>query len=44
MAGADFVRLGEYAGMPVYARRDNRDIIYLPTSDGARATPFRLER
>lgn len=28
---ADFTRVGEYAGVPVYTRRGSRDVIYLPT-------------
>lgn len=44
MTGADFVRVGEYAGFPVFRRRDGRDdTIYLPTRAGLVA-PYRAKR
>lgn len=44
LTDADFIRVGDHAGFPVYARRGARDIIYLPTRDGSRAAPYRLKR
>jgi hypothetical protein len=44
LAGADFVRVGDHAGFPVYARRGSRDVIYVPTQDGTRAAPYRVKR
>jgi hypothetical protein len=39
---ADFVRVGEYAGFPVFARRDfSQDVIYVPSRAGLIA-PYRL--
>lgn len=40
----EFVRVGDHAGFPVYARRGAGDVIYLPTRDGSRAAPYRLKR
>jgi hypothetical protein len=40
----DFVHVGDYAGQAVYSRRNSRDVIYLPTQDGARAAPYRVKR
>jgi hypothetical protein len=38
-----FVRVGEYRGFPVYARRElNEDVIYLPARPGF-VTPYRLK-
>ena len=40
---ADFVRVGEYAGFPVFARRDfSQEMIYLPSRAGFIA-PYRLK-
>jgi hypothetical protein len=44
LAGGDFVWVGEYAGLPVYARRNSRDVIYVPTQHGTRAAPYRAQR
>jgi hypothetical protein len=39
---ADFVRVGEYAGFPVFARRDfSQEVIYVPSRAGLIA-PYRL--
>jgi hypothetical protein len=43
IVAADFVRVGEYAGFPVFARRDfTQEIIYLPSRAGLLA-PYRLK-
>jgi hypothetical protein len=43
MGTTDLVRIGEYAGFPVYApRQASRNIIYLPTRPGLVA-PYRLK-
>jgi len=44
VTGAAFVRVGDYAGVPVYTRRGSRDVIYVQTGDGTRAAPYRLKR
>ncbi len=44
LAGAEFVQVGEYAGAPVYGRRNGGDLIYVPTHDGTRAAPYRMKR
>jgi hypothetical protein len=44
LTSAAFTRVGEYGWVPVYARREARDVIYLPTQDGLRAAPYRLKR
>jgi hypothetical protein len=42
-AASDFVRVGEHAGFPVYARRElKEEMIYLPARPGAVA-PYRLK-
>jgi hypothetical protein len=42
ISAADFVLVGEYAGFPVFARRElNEDVIYLPSRAGLIA-PYRL--
>jgi hypothetical protein len=42
-AFSDFVRVGEHAGFPVYARRElKEEMIYLPAREGAVA-PYRLK-
>jgi hypothetical protein len=39
----DFVRVGEYSGFPVFARRDfSQEVIYVPSRDGLIA-PYRLK-
>ena len=43
ISATDFVRVGEYAGFPVFARRAlNEDVIYLPSRAGLIA-PYRLK-
>jgi hypothetical protein len=43
LVAADFVRVGEYAGFPVFARRDfTQEVIYLPSRAGLIA-PYRLK-
>ena len=43
LRASDFVRVGEYAGFPVFARRDlEEERIYIPTAGGLLA-PFRLK-
>lgn len=43
LVGADLVRVGEYAGFPVFARRDfSQEVIYLPSTEGLIA-PYRLK-
>jgi hypothetical protein len=43
LASADFVRVGEYQGFPVFARRDfSQEIIYLPSRAGLIA-PYKLK-
>ena len=43
LAAADFVRVGEYAGFPVFAHRDfSHEVIYLPSRPGLVA-PYRLK-
>lgn len=44
VSGSDFVRIGEYAGFPVFARGSvGGDVIYLPTGAGLFA-PYRVKR
>jgi len=40
LGSAEFVRIGEHAGVAVYARPGTPTVIYLPTSDGTRAAPY----
>lgn len=43
LSAADFVRVGEYAGFPVFARRElTQEVIYLPSLPGLIA-PYRLK-
>ena len=43
MAAGEFIRVGEYAGFPVYARRElTQEVIYLPSRGGLIA-PYRLK-
>lgn len=43
LVAAEFVRVGEYAGFPVFARRDfTQEVIYLPSRAGLIA-PYRLK-
>lgn len=43
ITAADFLRVGEYAGFPVFARRGQDDkVIYVPTRAG-RVAPYRLK-
>jgi hypothetical protein len=43
LVAAEFVRVGEYAGFPVFARRDfTQDVIYLPSRAGLIA-PYQLK-
>ncbi len=43
LSTADFVQVGEYAGFPVFARRDfTQEVIYLPSRDELIA-PYRLK-
>jgi len=43
LSATDFVQVGEYAGFPVFARRElNEDVIYLPTRANLVA-PYRLK-
>jgi hypothetical protein len=43
LVAADFLRVGEYAGFPVFARRDfTQEVIYLPSRAGLIA-PYRLK-
>jgi hypothetical protein len=43
LVGGDFVRVGEYAGFPVFARPDfQQEVIYLP-SLGGMVAPYRLK-
>jgi hypothetical protein len=43
LTAAEFVQVGEYAGFPVFARRDfNQEVIYLPSLAGMIA-PYRLK-
>lgn len=43
LVAADFVRVGEYAGFPVFARRElTQEVIYLPSLAGLIA-PYRLK-
>jgi hypothetical protein len=44
LTAVEYVQVGEYAGLPIYAHRRNRDVIYVPTRDGTRAAPYRLKR
>jgi hypothetical protein len=43
MSEPEFVRSGEYAGFPVYTRRDQEDVIYLPSAPALLA-PYRLKK
>ena len=39
-----FVRVGEYRGFPVYARRElEEDMIYLPATRAGLVAPYRLK-
>ena len=43
LSASDFVRVGEHAGFPVFARRElKEDVIYLPARTGLVA-PYRLK-
>ena len=44
MTASAFVRVGEYRGFPVYARRElQEDVIYLPATRAGLVAPYRLK-